>query len=116
MGNTFKVFEDQIRCVLEKVPKVAFTIDGWTSPYQDSFLAITAHWIDDDWKHKDITIGFEPLTGSHTGEALMQSFVDTIRRFDLQRKVLSITSDNGSNVVKMMKQLAEFTRQNRDEW
>lgn len=95
---------------------VAFTLDGWTSPFQMSFLAITAHWINDDWEQEDITIGFEQLKGPHTGEALMDAFIIVVERFNLQRKVMSITSDNGSNVLKLTSLFEDYTRQNHNAW
>ncbi|KAG0334101.1 hypothetical protein BG005_004970, partial [Podila minutissima] len=55
------------------------------------------------------------IRGSHTGKLLMETFVSVVRRFGLQRKILSITSDNGSNVKKLLKDLAKFTSQNKDE-
>src|SRR5579871_2331910 len=94
-------YEDLIRDDLATVPKVAFTLDGWTSPFQSSFLAVTVHWINDNWEQQDVILGFEHLKGSHTGEALMLAFVRVVEHFHLQRKVLSITSDNGSNVLKL---------------
>jgi len=95
---------------------VAFTLDGWTSPFQTSFLAITAHWIDEDWEPVDITLGFEKLTGAHTGEALLAVFIAVIERFKLQRKVISITSDNGSNVLKLTSLFQKHTRENLGDW
>jgi hypothetical protein len=95
---------------------VAFTLDGWTSPFRTSFLAVTAHWINDDWIQQDVTLGFEHLKGPHTGEALMEAFVKVIEQFNLQRKVMSITSDNGSNVLKLTKDFESFTRQRSNEW
>jgi hypothetical protein len=109
-------YEDRIRDNLAAVPKVAFTLDGWTSPFQLSFLAVTGHWIDDDWKQQDVTLGFEQLKGNHTGEALMQAFIYVIRRFHLQWKIMSITSDNGSNVLKMMTTLEAYTLAHPEEW
>jgi hypothetical protein len=29
---------------------ISYTVDFWTSPWQDAFMSITAHWIDNDWK------------------------------------------------------------------
>jgi hypothetical protein len=95
---------------------VAFTLDGWTSPFQTSFLAITAHWINEDWEPVDITLGFEKLTGKHTGEALLDAFIAVVERFNLQRKVMSITSDNGSNVLKLTSLFEDYTRLHFDKW
>lgn len=102
--------------MLEYIPRIAFTLHGWTSPYQDSFLGVTAHWIDDTWQQKEIILGFEPINVSHTAEALLQTFVMVIERYGLQKKIMSITTDNASNVVKMMKLLEEHTRKHNDQW
>lgn len=81
-----------------------------------SFLAVTAHWIDDDWQQQDITIGFERISGPHTGEALRDIFIAVVKKFNLQRKVMSITSDNGSNVLKLASLFEDYTRMNHSEW
>jgi hypothetical protein len=95
---------------------VAFTLDGWTSPFQTSFLTVTAHWINDGWVQQDVTLGFEHLKGSHTGEALMEAFIKVVERFKLQQKVMSITSNNGSNVIKLTKDFEAYTLQHHDTW
>ncbi|KAF9922411.1 hypothetical protein BGZ67_010561 [Mortierella alpina] len=51
-----------------------------------SFLAVTAHWIGDEWVQQDITLGFEHIKGPHTGEALTEAFITVVKRFNLQRK------------------------------
>jgi hypothetical protein len=111
-----KEYEDLIRKDLETVPMVAFTLDGWASPFQSSYLAVTGHWINDNWEQQDVTLGFEQLKGSHTGEALMQAFVKVVERFNLQQKVLSITSDNSSNVLKLATDFETYTRARPTEW
>ena len=116
MVKDYDVYLKKIKSTLDSVSKVAFTLDGWTSPYQDSFLAVTAHFMDSQWQLRDVTLGFEPLKGKHTGECLMKTFIDVLRRFGLQRKILSVTSDNGSNIIRMTKDLAKFTKDNPEEW
>ncbi len=53
---------------------IAFTIDAWTSPNQFSFMGITAHFIDQFWRLKEILIDFEKLSGPHSGDNLFQVF------------------------------------------
>jgi hypothetical protein len=81
-----------------------------------SFLAVTGHWIDNDWKQQDVTLGFEQLKGKHTGEVLMQAFINVIRCFYLQWKIMSIISNNGSNVLKIMMTLEAYTLAHPEEW
>lgn len=92
------------------VRKVSLTADGWTSPFQDDFLGITAHWIDDNWIQKELVIGFEPLNGAHTAENIAEALVDVIDRFNLGKKLQSITTDNASNMRKMVRVLESHPR------
>lgn len=116
MSKLHEEYEGLVRDDLITVPMVAFTLDGWTSPFQSSFLAVTAHWIDDNWVQQDVTLGFEHLKGPHTGKALMQAFVKVVERFNLQQKVMSITSDSGSNVLKLTADFEEYTHSRSNEW
>ena len=47
-----------IKISLSKVEWIAFTSDAWTSPNVKFFMALTAHWIDTDWKCKNYCWGF----------------------------------------------------------
>ncbi len=43
--------------------KISFTLDVWTSPSTKSFLAITAHYIDKDWKLRNVLVDFIQIFG-----------------------------------------------------
>src|SRR3989440_5987391 len=43
--------------------KISFTLDVWTSPFTKSFLAITAHYIDKDWKLRNVLVDFIQIFG-----------------------------------------------------
>ena len=68
-------------------------------------MGITAHWIDREWHQKELVIGFEPLNGSHTGKNLAEALIVVIKRYNLGSKLLSITTDNASNMTKMVEEL-----------
>lgn len=87
-------------------------MDGWTSPFQDDFIGVTVHWIDSDWKQRELVIGFEPLTGSHSGENLCLAFVKVLEHFDLGKKLHTVTTDNASNMTKMVSELHSHARAN----
>ncbi|OAQ24468.1 hypothetical protein K457DRAFT_24032 [Linnemannia elongata AG-77] len=67
--------EEQVIAMFADVHKVSLTADGWTSPFQDDFLGVTAHWI------------------------------DILERFHLGEQLQSITTHNASNMAKMMRDL-----------
>lgn len=102
--------EEQVIAMFTGIHKVSLTADGWTSPFQDDFLGVTAHWIDGNWTQKELVIGFEPLRGAHTGENLAEALVNVLERFHLGEKLQSITTDNASNMAKMVRDLVKHPK------
>jgi hypothetical protein len=47
--------------------KVSLTFDGWTSSTMKAFIAVTAHFVTNDWELKSNLISFAELPGSHSG-------------------------------------------------
>lgn len=54
--------------------KVSFTSDMWTSGNGFSFMAITCHYIYKNWKIKSFILDFIPVSGPHSGRAIMETF------------------------------------------
>ena len=52
-----------------------------------AFLAITAHFIDKNWKMQDITIDFVQLWGIHSSENIKEAFLSCLNKFMIQTKV-----------------------------
>jgi hypothetical protein len=66
---------------------ISFTLDGWTSKNQISFLGISAHWISKDWKLKNVILDFKKLDGPHSGENIANVFFNTIKEYNIATKV-----------------------------
>jgi hypothetical protein len=90
--------------------KVSLTADGWSSPYGVDFLGVTAHWIDDNWVQREMVIGFEPLNGSHTAENMLEALLSVLYRFHLGEKLLAITTDKASNMLRMVRLLGNHAQ------
>ena len=45
------------------IGKISFTIDVWTSPSAKSFLLLTAHYIDNNWKLRNVFVDFIQIFG-----------------------------------------------------
>ena len=58
--------------------QVSFTTDIWSTNTSLSFMAVTAHYIDSNWKIVDELIGFTPLLGKHTGLKLCEEFIKVL--------------------------------------
>ncbi|KAF9187187.1 hypothetical protein BGZ49_004097, partial [Haplosporangium sp. Z 27] len=57
-----------------------------------------------------IKFGFEPLHGAHTGENLAEALVNVLERFQIGEKIQSITTDNASNMKKMVRNLVDHPK------
>src|SRR5215212_7426424 len=70
---------------LKKIPgKFSFTMDAWTSPSIKSFLAITVHFIDNNWQLQHLLVDFTQIFSSHTGENIKDAFVAELENLLLQ--------------------------------
>ena len=79
--------------------KVNFTTDLWSSVTCDNYLAITCHWVNSSWKMRKIVLDFVDVESKQDGESTCNFILQTIRKFNLECKVLSITTDNCAAMV-----------------
>lgn len=109
---------DQIGKRLESVPKVALAADVWTSPSNLAFLGVTAYYITEDWRYEEALIGFEPILERKQGSYLASLLMGCLHNsfFDLRRKLLSVTTDGGSENRTMMRELSQLLRQGGVSW
>ncbi|CAB4446773.1 unnamed protein product [Rhizophagus irregularis] len=87
--------------------KISFTIDIWTSPSSKSFLSLTAHYIDNDWKLRNVLVDFIQIFGKHMGENIKNTFMTGISKLSLQNKIMGITTDNAANNLTFIDALAK---------
>ena len=67
--------------------KVSLTFDGWSSAIMKAYIAVTVHYIDEDWELQADLLAFEELEGSHTGENLAEVLYTILETHRLKRKV-----------------------------
>ncbi|KAJ6038847.1 hypothetical protein N7460_007564 [Penicillium canescens] len=88
------------RKILESLPedgKISVALDCWTSPFAQAFMAVTGYFIDEDWNYRELLLGFEPLSGAHSGVSLSAVLLQLLQKYALADRVLTITTDNASN-------------------
>ncbi len=61
-------FEVSLQRKLPKDGMLSVALDCWTSPFQQSFLAIRSYFIDVSWCLHEVVLGFEPHYGTHLSE------------------------------------------------
>ena len=83
-------------CLRSINTRIALTTDIWTSVQTLSYLCLTAHFIDNDWKlHKRI-LSFVEMP-SHKGKDIGKMVEACIQEWGFDDKVSTITVDNASS-------------------
>lgn len=77
---------------------VCLTTDTWTSKNNDSYMAVTAHYITDSFELKTVLLGCIPLHDSHTSINLAAHLKSLSDSFNLSDKVLITITDNAANI------------------
>jgi hypothetical protein len=78
--------------------KISFTTDIWTSRSNIPFIGITAHYINENWDYKRITLDFKEIPYPHNGKSIASSIIETFQEFKIEEKILGFTTDNASNM------------------
>ncbi|EED18138.1 hypothetical protein TSTA_119020 [Talaromyces stipitatus ATCC 10500] len=84
----------------EKLPqgvKLSIALDYWTSLFRQSFMAVTGYFLDIDWNYREILLGFEPLSSSHTGAYLSTVLQQVLEEHQVETRILTVTTDNAAN-------------------
>lgn len=90
-----------IKCklIIFKAHRVCLTTDCWTSRNNESFMAVTAHFITDDFFSKSMLLSCTSFSESHTSVNIAQELKNIMDEWNINQKVGLIVSDNASNVV-----------------
>lgn len=84
---------------LQNTPKHAcITFDSWTDRYRHtSYMIYTYHCID-NWELKSFVLKTTSFPYAHTGMNIKNGFLEMINEFKLHAKILTLVTDNGTNM------------------
>ncbi|XP_048124800.1 E3 SUMO-protein ligase ZBED1-like [Alosa alosa] len=85
--------------------KLSLTTDGWSSLATESYVTVTAHFIDEDWEMRNVVLDTSKLQTAHTAENVSTCIDSILRDYHIeQESVLVITTDNAMNYVNAVEQ------------
>jgi len=88
---------------LQNVKSICLTTDAWTSLNNESFIAVTGHFIDEDFGCKKVLLRCCASTERHTSENLANDLKEVISYYSLDNKVNLVVTDNAANIVGAVK-------------
>ncbi|CAF1493068.1 unnamed protein product, partial [Didymodactylos carnosus] len=95
----------ELKTICTTAEFISLTLDIWTDRRMRPFYAVTGHSIV-DCVFKSYVLSFLPLTGSHTGEALLNEFEKIISSdYNIENTLVRLVTDNAANNVKAFKSL-----------
>lgn len=88
--------------------KISFVIDCWTSSNQYPFQGVIARWINSEWELCSTVLDLTILHDSHEGTNLAKAFWDVLKEYNLFAKLLSVTTDNATNMDTLFVELEKL--------
>lgn len=86
--------QNLVKFLSELDSNVSFTYDGWTGPNFESWYGLTIHFINKLWNLISFAIDLIPANGKHSGKDIAEFFYESLKKFDLIKKIQGITTDN----------------------
>jgi hypothetical protein len=110
-GNTVKSYvaeyyeSEKQKIVMELAElssRISFTMDGWTSPNNISFVCVTCHYVDENWNRRNLLLALREIE-SCSGRNLSKLYKKVLKEFGIDKsKILAITLDNASSNSSMI--------------
>ncbi|CAN1153995.1 Zinc finger BED domain-containing protein RICESLEEPER 2 [Linum perenne] len=100
--------KEELKCSLQKIPgRICLTSDMWTSLTTRSFLCLTAHYVDENWKLNSKLLNFSHVRPPHTAFELKTDIYRMLKEWGIDNKIFTITLDNASNMTNMQSELRD---------
>ena len=90
-----------------EAPFISLTTDIWTSLAMESYLTVTAHYIDNSWELQAFVLETLPFPERHTGVNIADKLKGLVERWDIMESVMMVSHDQGSNMKAAMEILHE---------
>ena len=94
--------------LLTRAKYVALTADYWTSAANDSYLGVTAHFIDEDWTLHSFALGCQCTEERHYSEVCAEHFKAVADEWNIFAKVTTFGTDNARNMTAAVALLPSF--------
>ncbi|KAA8546764.1 hypothetical protein F0562_003193 [Nyssa sinensis] len=91
----YKREKDKLQHVIESIPsRICLTFDLWSSIATYGYLALTAHYVDENWILQKKILSFHHMPPPHSGPILAEKVIHLLKEWGIEKKVFSLTLDN----------------------
>ncbi|CAI6371303.1 unnamed protein product [Macrosiphum euphorbiae] len=100
LKQNYEICKEKLFALLQNVCHVSLTCDLWSSRANESFLTVTCHFIDKDYKIHCTVLSTNKMDINHTSENIATEINLIIKDWDIVNKVVTIVTDNASSMIK----------------
>lgn len=109
LAKGFNYCKQEIICLFEQdITFCSLTMDLWTSRSRSGYLGVTCSFVSAQFELHEVILAIKYLQYPHTADSIVECLNQIINDWNLNRKVFTITMDNGSNMVKAGKLLKNY--------
>lgn len=98
------MYTDMVDVLFEEVSKYCLSITADSATFQNrkQYVAVTGHYIDNDWIQREVVLSVQLTDDSltHDGEWVRDLIQRIQRKYAMENRTFAIVTDNGSNFVK----------------
>lgn len=84
---------------LQQAAHIALTGDHWTSLSNDTYLGITAHFVDKEWKLHSFALTVSKTEERQYAEACADHFLNVAREWEIEDKLSTLGTDSARNMA-----------------
>lgn len=101
MNKLANDLNDQIKILLNNATNISLGIDLWSDRRLRSYLGVTAHFLDNNFKIYTIVLALSQFARPHTAETIFAKLNSILKHYNIiENKIVKISTDNGSNIAK----------------
>jgi hypothetical protein len=109
ISSEFEENKSKLKSQLSKIDnKIAITTDVWTSMSERPYTSITAHYVNTNKNLSHILLDFRYIPHPHSGEQIKKILIEVFQEFEIQDRIIAITSDNARNNISAIKLLNDY--------
>lgn len=103
--DMYNIVLKSIKKELENVLHVGITTDMWTSVANTDYMAITLHYITNDYEYRHLCLEVVPFPEiNHTAEHIRRFLTEMLKSWGVDIKVVAIVRDNARNIVSALEE------------
>lgn len=103
LPEKYNLVSEKIKLILQDATDITLTTDTWTSMATESYMSITAHFIDENWEMHSILVDCFKFGERHTSENLKMEIIRVLTEWEILDKVQTIVTDNAYNITNAIK-------------